>query len=42
MEKKFSATCMLPFMQLIVRPDGKVSRCCQDALGRLPWGILMI
>lgn len=40
MEKKFSATCMLPFMQLIVRPDGKVSRCCQDALGKTTMGNL--
>lgn len=28
------AKCILPFKQLIIRPDGKVSLCCNDALGR--------
>lgn len=27
------ATCSLPYKQLIIRPDGKVSLCCNDALG---------
>ena len=26
--------CVLPYKQLIIRPDGKVSLCCNDALGR--------
>lgn len=26
--------CILPFKQLIIRPDGKVSLCCNDPLGR--------
>lgn len=26
--------CVLPFKQLIIRPDGKVSLCCNDPLGR--------
>ena len=38
MDKKFFSTCMAPFMQLIVRPDGKISRCCQDALGKTTLG----
>jgi organic radical activating enzyme len=28
------AKCVLPFQQMIVRPDGKVSLCCNDPLGR--------
>lgn len=28
------AKCVLPYRQLIIRPDGKVSLCCNDALGR--------
>lgn len=26
--------CQYPFMEIIIRPDGKVSMCCKDALGR--------
>lgn len=36
----FHSSCTLPFMQLIVRPDGKVSRCCQDALAKTTLGDL--
>lgn len=32
--------CVLPFRQLIVRPDGKVSACCNDALGQMTLGDL--
>ena len=32
--------CVLPFKQLIVRPDGKVSLCCNDALGKYTLGDL--
>ena len=28
------AKCILPFKQLIIRPDGKVSLCCNDPLGK--------
>ncbi len=34
------ATCILPFKQMIVRPDGKVSLCCNDPLGRETLGDL--
>lgn|GEM_PF-687983 len=34
------SSCILPFTQLVVRPDGKVSLCCQDALGRFTQGDL--
>lgn len=29
-----NAKCALPFKQMIIRPDGKVSLCCNDPLGR--------
>ena len=32
--------CILPFKQLIVRPTGKVSLCCNDALGEYTLGDL--
>lgn len=32
--------CPLPFSQMVVRPDGKVSQCCNDALGRATLGDL--
>lgn len=31
-------TCQLPFQQLIIRPDGKVSLCCNDPLGKMTLG----
>lgn len=34
------APCILPFTQMIVRPDGKVSLCCNDALGEYTLGDL--
>lgn len=30
--------CVLPFKQMIIRPDGKISLCCNDALGRFTLG----
>ena len=30
--------CRLPFEQLIIRPDGKISLCCNDALGKFTMG----
>ena len=30
---KLKTNCKLPFKQIIVRPDGKLSLCCNDALG---------
>ncbi|SDD80618.1 radical SAM/SPASM domain-containing protein [Sporomusa acidovorans] len=32
--------CLLPFRQMIVRPDGKISQCCNDALGKITMGDL--
>ncbi|MCI6919263.1 MAG: SPASM domain-containing protein [Lachnospiraceae bacterium] len=36
----YSAPCILPYIQMIIRPDGKVSRCCQDAYGNETLGDL--
>lgn len=36
----FSSPCILPFIQMVIRPDGKVSRCCQDAYGHETMGDL--
>lgn len=35
-----SIPCYMPFYQLIIRPDGKVSLCCNDALGQETLGDL--
>lgn len=32
--------CVLPFKQIIVRPDGKISLCCNDAIGKYTLGDL--
>lgn len=32
--------CILPYKQIIVRPDGKISLCCNDATGRYTLGDL--
>lgn len=34
--------CLLPFKQIIVRPTGKVSLCCSDALGKYTLGDLNV
>ena len=34
------AKCVLPFKQMIVRPDGKVSLCCNDPYGKCTLGDL--
>lgn len=35
-----NSLCPLPFSQMIIRPDGKVSQCCNDALGQVSLGDL--
>lgn len=35
-----SERCVLPYKQLIIRPDGKVSLCCNDPLGKNTLGDL--
>ena len=41
-ENKFSpqSPCILPFTQMIVRPDGKAARCCQDTFSDFSLGDL--
>ncbi|MFI5361382.1 MAG: radical SAM protein [Elusimicrobiota bacterium] len=34
------SSCLLPFKQLVVRPDGKISLCCNDAYGKTTMGDL--
>jgi radical SAM protein with 4Fe4S-binding SPASM domain len=36
--KTLDIPCLVPFNQLIIRPDGKLSLCCQDALGKYTLG----
>lgn len=38
--RSLSFGCLLPFRQMVVRPDGKVSLCCNDALGKMTMGDL--
>ncbi len=33
-----NAGCLLPFKQIVVRPTGEISLCCQDALGQVTMG----
>ena len=37
---QLKTNCKLPFKQVIVRPDGKLSLCCNDALGLYTLGDL--
>ncbi len=37
---QLASRCILPFSQLVVRPDGKVSLCCNDAYGEYTLGDL--
>lgn len=34
------ARCSLPLIQMVIRPDGKVSLCCNDSLGEMTLGDL--
>jgi radical SAM protein with 4Fe4S-binding SPASM domain len=37
---KLKSACMYPYEQAIVRPDGKMSLCCNDATGKTTMGDL--
>lgn len=40
-KKEFTTErCVLPFEQMIIRPDGKVSLCCNDPYGKMTLGDL--
>ena len=36
--KTIDAKCALPFQQMVIRPTGEVSLCCNDALGKMTLG----
>ncbi len=36
----YTSRCAYPFFQMVIRPDGKVSLCCNDALGQETLGDL--
>lgn len=38
--KTVNISCSLPFRQIVIRPDGKLSLCCNDALGKYTMGDL--
>ena len=39
--KEFTGeSCLFPFQQMIIRPDGKVSLCCNDPIGKCTMGDL--
>jgi radical SAM protein with 4Fe4S-binding SPASM domain len=38
----YVSRCAYPFFQLVIRPDGKISLCCNDALGQVTLGDLGI
>jgi len=38
--RTLASSCLLPFMQMVIRPDGKLSLCCNDALGENTLGDL--
>ena len=35
---RIDCKCVLPFQQLVIRPTGEVSLCCNDALGKMTLG----
>ena len=37
---KVASACLYPYSQMIIRPDGKVSLCCNDACGMMTLGDL--
>jgi radical SAM protein with 4Fe4S-binding SPASM domain len=34
----YTSRCAYPFFQMVIRPDGKISLCCNDALGEVTLG----
>ncbi|WP_432667455.1 SPASM domain-containing protein [Wukongibacter baidiensis] len=37
---RLKSACIYPFEQMVVRPDGKISLCCNDATGKVTLGDL--
>ena len=38
--KTLKKLCVLPFCQFVIRPDGKISLCCNDSYGKMTLGDL--
>lgn len=38
--KALKSSCILPYCQFVIRPDGKISLCCNDAMGKYSIGDL--
>lgn len=39
-QRELHSVCLYPFRQMVIRPDGKVSKCCHDTYGRTVLGDL--
>lgn len=39
-KETLAMSCILPFKQVVVRPDGKISLCCNDPMGKYTMGDL--
>lgn len=39
---QLNSICILPFSQIVIRPDGKISLCCNDARGKYTLGDVSI
>ena len=39
-QKTLDVSCTLPYLRMTIRPDGKISLCCNDAQGKLTLGDL--
>jgi radical SAM protein with 4Fe4S-binding SPASM domain len=37
-KKTLPISCLLPFYHMVIRPDGKISLCCNDAMGKYTLG----
>jgi len=37
-KKTLPISCLLPYYHLVIRPDGKISLCCNDAMGKYTLG----
>lgn len=38
LKRSYNMPCLKPYRQVIIRPDGKISLCCNDALGHMTLG----
>ena len=38
LHKPLPMSCILPYVQMVIRPSGEVSLCCNDAYGQITLG----